>query len=156
MSLLFLIQYTATYFISPLNFILRYDKLHFVSIHNYNHHSSVSDVLANGTTSGPLEIFSDGFIDLVASIVPTSPMPILHWLKENNTIVTVDNLSRFQSSILDTGNYILLNSSDDGTVRYYKPEVNSSDSGTYVAMATYGDYYQIISTVEITIGVVFF
>ena len=77
---------------------------------------------------------------------------MLHWLKENDTIVTTARPSGFQSNILDTGKYILLNSSDDGTVRYYKQEVNSSDTGTYVAMATYGDYYQIISTVEITIG----
>ena len=28
----------------------------------------------------------------------------------------------------------------------------ASDSGTYVAVATYGDYYQTISTAEITIG----
>ena len=79
-------------------------------------------------------------------------MPLLHWLKENDTIVTTDSPSGFQSNILDTGKYIVLNSSNDGTVRYHKPEVNSSDSGTYVAMATYGNYYQIISTVAITIG----
>ena len=78
-------------------------------------------------------------------------MPMLHWLKENDTIITVTNPSRFKSELLDTGKYILLNSSDDGTVRYYKPEVNSSDSGTYVAMATYGEYYQIITTVAITV-----
>ena len=77
---------------------------------------------------------------------------MLHWLKENDTISTTDNPSGFQSNILDTGNYILLNSSDDGSVRYYKSEVNRSDSGTYVAMATLDDYYEIISTVEITIG----
>ena len=77
---------------------------------------------------------------------------MLHWLKENDTNVTTNNPSGFQSSILNTGNYIVLNSSDDGSVRYYKAEVNSSHSGTYVAMATYGDYYQIVSTVEITIG----
>ena len=79
-------------------------------------------------------------------------MPMLHWLKENDTIVTTDSPSGFQSNILDTGKYIVLNSSNDGTVRYHKPEVNSSDSGTYVAMATYGSYYQVISTVAITIS----
>ena len=111
------------------------------------------ETVENGTTSsGTQEISSDGSIDLIASIVPTNPMPMLHWLKENDTIATTDSPSGFQSSILDTGKYIVLSSSDNGTVGYYKPEVNSSDSGTYVAMATYGDYYQIISTIEIIIG----
>ena len=110
------------------------------------------EILDNGTTSsGTQEISSDGSIDLIASIVPTSPMPMLYWLKENDTTTNIVSASGFKSRILDTGNYILLNSSDDGSVRYYKPEVNSSDSGTYVAMATYGDYYQIISTVAITV-----
>ena len=77
---------------------------------------------------------------------------MLHWLKENDTIATTDSPSGFQSSILDTGKYIVLSSSYNGTVRYHKAEVYSSDTGTYVAMATYGDYYQKISTVEITIG----
>ena len=127
-------------------------QLDFVSILWHHHYSSASEILANETTSsGTQEISSDGSINLVASIVPTIPMPMLHWLKENDTMITATNPSRFKSELLDTGKYILLNSSDNGTVRYYKPEVNSSDSGTYVAMATYGGYYQIITTVAITV-----
>ena len=109
----------------------------------------ILEILDNGTTSsGTQEISSGGSIDLVASIVPANPMPILYWLKEKDTNTNIVSAS---ACSLDAGNYILLNSSNDGTVRYYKPEVNSSDSGTYVAMATYGDYYQIITTVAITV-----
>ena len=80
---------------------------------------------------------------LTVSIAKTHPLPTLFLLKEN------------ENTIVNSVRYTNLSTSDNGTVSYYDPYLNASDSGTYVVMAKLMDYEEILFSVTLKVGKVY-